>query len=278
MSAWIPDWVHRLPLLSLLRDAWPEHAREWPTLPSLQLAMARAGVVNHAGHPVQLTAYSASSAMAYERSVFDLAQLPVRENNWHDFFNVLAWMMFPRAKAALNAAHCLDRGPALSGRRSRRRDKLTLFDESGVIVLTADPALAVLLRGFRWRELFWQRRNAVLSAMRFLPFGHGLCEKALSPYIGMTAQALLLPVSEGCLNGSDSSLRQATDERLAALFTQDVLPEDLLTPLPLLGIPGWHADNAQETFYDNTQYFRAARSGSPAVLAGQSERTHTGRI
>ena len=126
--------------------------------------------------------------------------------------------------------------------------------------------LAQLIREHRWHEFFWQRREALLSSVRFLPFGHGLCEKALTPYIGMTGQALLLEVGTSDLAGPTAGLRDETDERLASLFSQD-LPANLLTPLPLLGIPGWHRDNDQERFYANTQYFRAMPAGRRATAA-----------
>ena len=32
-----------------------------------------------------------------------------------------------------------------------------------------------------------------------------------------------------------------------------------LTPVPLLGVPGWAEDNECEEYYDNTRYFRSAR-------------------
>lgn len=271
MSAWIPEWASRLPLLYSLRDIWSARNVRWPMLPEMQAALSHAGAMNCAGTPLRLIPHVPTGALDYERSVFERGELGVRESNWHDYFNVLVWIRFPRAKAALNGAHCLDCEPALPGRRSRRRDKLTLFDESGVIVLSTDPELLQLLREFRWHELFWQRREAVLSAMRFLPFGHGLCEKALTPYIGMTGQALLLAVDAGDPDGLAVGGEEETDARLASLFARDSLPDDLLTPLPLLGIPGWHADNDRETFYANTQYFRAmpsARRGAAGSLRG----------
>ena len=71
---------------------------------------------------------------------------------------------------------------------------LTLLDESGVLVACADPELARLLRDFRWKELFWHNRERLAAAMGFYLYGHGLYEKALRPYIGMTGQGLILNV------------------------------------------------------------------------------------
>jgi len=35
-------------------------------------------------------------------------------------------------------------------------------------------------------------------------------------------------------------------------------PSDL-HPVPLLGVPGWHPDTADESFYDDRDYFRPGR-------------------
>jgi hypothetical protein len=35
-----------------------------------------------------------------------------------------------------------------------------------------------------------------------------------------------------------------------------------LSPLPLLGVPGWWPGNNHEIFYENTRYFRPAPTGT----------------
>ena len=40
-----------------------------------------------------------------------------------------------------------------------------------------------------------------------------------------------------------------------------VAPGDF-PPLPILGVPGWHVDNANPDYYANTQVFRPARKSS----------------
>jgi len=32
-----------------------------------------------------------------------------------------------------------------------------------------------------------------------------------------------------------------------------------LSPLPVLGVPGWWPDNERESFYDDADYFRSGR-------------------
>ena len=61
-----------------------------------------------------------------------------------------------------------------TGNRPPQRDALTLFDEDGVVVVSTDAELLELVREFRWKELFWQRRDAVKARMCFCVFGHAL--------------------------------------------------------------------------------------------------------
>jgi hypothetical protein len=145
----------------------------------------------------------------------------------------------------------------------------TLFDEGGVVVACAEPALARLLEGFRWRELFWARRQEVIAAMKFFVFGHAVLEHALAPYKGVTAKALDVHVPRESLALPAPALVAALDERAAAHFAR---PEALastrtLHPLPMLGIPGWSRDNQDAAFYDDERVFRPGRTRGRAPPA-----------
>ena len=203
----------------------------------------------------------------YEPRCYLKGEVATREHNWHDLLNALVWLVFPHAKSAINARHylaltALEKAPeALRSQRGAIRDTNTLFDESGVIVACADDALADLLRNFQWKELFWGRRREVQGAMGFHLFGHGLYEKALHPYIGMTGQGLVLPVkpeffgwgSERQLAHLDGLLAEYLSEPSHCLSTRE------LTPVPLLGVPGWTDANEDAAYYDNKDYFRSGR-------------------
>lgn len=137
----------------------------------------------------------------YEPRCYLNGEVPTRADNWYDLLNALVWLTFPKAKAAINARHydALTKqavaDEAVTGsERGAVRDVNTLLDESGVIVVYADIELAGLLHNFKWKELFWQHREQVKERMGFYIFGHGLYEKALQPYVGMTGQGLLLAV------------------------------------------------------------------------------------
>jgi hypothetical protein len=142
-------------------------------------------------------------------------------------------------------------GEAEAKSRSKSRDVLTMFDESGIIVASHDESLLQLVRDFQWRTLFVERRQEVIPDMTFLLVGHGLLEKSLAPFIGITAKAMLLNVD-----------RSADFDLSAADWLRDesnLASSRMLAPLPILGIPGWDARNEDATFYDNVDYFRPGR-------------------
>ena len=184
--------------------------------------------------------------MGYEERIFLHGLIATRKQNWHDFFNAMVWHKYPETKKAINAIHYQEIHKQKSSLRSRKRDLLTLFDESGVIVVAGDKYLD-MIRNHQWVELFIENKKRWLDGtIRLFTFGHAMFEKYLSPYIGMTAQALLL-----------SNLHSDIDESLARdLENGKILNSKAeLSPLPLLGIPRWH-NNQDEDFYANKNYFR----------------------
>ena len=200
----------------------------------------------------------------YEPRCYLSGEVQMRARNLHDLLNALVWLTFPRTKAVINERHyraLMEGTNAAGSQRGAVRDVNTLLDESGVVIVYADAGLAGLLRDFKWKELFWQRREHIKGSMGFYLFGHGLYEKALQPYIGMTGQGLLMAVEPEFF--SWPPVRQLThlDSMLADYLA---MPEHCrntrdLSPLPLLGIPGWAADNDCAAYYENTAYFRSGR-------------------
>jgi len=266
---WDPRCLERSPIFAPLLPSAPARGPDWPLPAGLQRALeTRVPPVRNArGLPLAIVPPGprrGGFAAGYEARLFLEGALAVRPGDWHDYFNVLAWLAFPRAKAALNARHhaALARQHAARSRnRDPVRDALTLLDESGVIVTASDDALLDLLRGWRWKELFWTRRADVAARMRFFVLGHAIYEKALRPFLGMTSRGPLLKVEPGLLAAPLPEQLAAVDA-LAASWISD--PRHLgstreLAVVPILGVPGWHPDNAREEFYDNTDYFRPAR-------------------
>jgi len=202
-------------------------------------------------------------ASHYEVRVFRSGEVPTRTGSWHDLFNALAWLAFPRTKACLNRLHH-DELVRRWGEPTRgtARDVLTLFDEGGIIVACTVPALARLLEGFRWKELFVARRAEAIAAMRFLTFGHAILERAHAPYKSVTAKALVLEVTDETLALTPPALVATLDERAARHFDSPAALDSTraLRPLPVLGIPGWTSENEDPSYYDDAEVFRPGRA------------------
>jgi hypothetical protein len=220
-------------------------------------ALASGLNIHHGGNALRFTAASGpASAAEYETGIAASGSVPTREDTLHDFLNALVWLRFPGLKSALNLRHCqaLEQQPDEHKQRGRLRDQLTLLDESGLLAVSSRPELLELLREKRWLELFWEARADVSRHMQFIVVGHGLLEKCLRPFPGMTAKCLLVHTQE--------SSWDALDE-LAAARIRDAKNLEL-PPLPVQGIPGWD-DNENKTYYQNTAIFRPARTPPPAV-------------
>ena len=226
----------------------------WPPPARLNTLARERAVVSGGGQPLCFETLTQPTAAAdYESRIHDDGVVPLRADNWHDLFNAAAWLAFPRTKAVLNRAHVAALQVQQGAVRSPRRDALTLFDESGVLVLSRSRRVLDDIRAFAWQRLFWDRREELLASTRFAVFGHALFEKALSPYVGMTGHALLIETTDRTA-GDDLDV-VAADAVLGSI-TQ---PRDL-SPLPVLGVPGWWDANHDAAFYANTAYFRPGRS------------------
>ena len=233
----------------------------WPDARRLNLLARELGVAPRtaSGVPVRF-ALPQPDNLNYELRVHASGEVSTRPHNWHDLFNALAWISFPRTKAAINARHAGEI-PKEGGRRGPLRDLLTIFDEGGAIVACADRELVELIRAFRWRELFWDRRSRVLAALRFTVVGHAVLEQALRPWPGITCKALFVAVHPAQLDLPPGQLLAHLDERAAAWLAgaPAALTPRALAPLPVFGYPGWFPDNEREGFYADTRYFRPLR-------------------
>ena len=251
------------PIFDPVRPALTRLAQEsgWPDVQRLNLLARELGAEPRtvSGIPVRF-AHPRPDDMNYELRVHASGEVSTRPCNWHDLFNALAWISFPRTKAALNARHA-DEIPREGGRRGPLRDLLTIFDEGGVIVACADPELAELIRAFRWRELFWKHRRGVREALHLAVVGHAVLEQALRPWPGITCKALFVAADRADLSLPRAQLIAHLDERAATwlVAAADSLTPRALAPLPVFGYPGWFPDNEHEAFYADTRYFRPLR-------------------
>jgi hypothetical protein len=223
-------------------------ARGKPSLDDLNALAAMHGTTQSRGLPLRFFAPGGRlSARDYETHILHTGQVPTRPDTWHDVLNALVWLRFPGFKSALNAAHGEAIEHETDARRGRRRDALTVLDESGVWVISRDPHLPRLLIEHAWQTLFLDRRHDVETRMAFVVVGHALLEKALAPYPAMTGKCLML-ISDAL--DTDAAEMAAVN----ALETIDTPRQ--LAPLPIQGVPGWDAANRCEGYYANRDVFR----------------------
>jgi hypothetical protein len=271
LAKWDPEFLARSPMFEPLHAAGAMlRTPDWPARDVLQGLLDRGGGPVATGSGLRLRLAPAggrkrSFEERYEARVHLKGEMAFRDRDWHDLLNLLVWLTFPRAKAALNARHFEALAAQRAAGRANRgpaQDALTLFDEGGVIVASCDGELLGLLRAWRWKDLFWGNRARLDASMRFVLFGHALYEKALEPFIGITGRGVLLEVDPGLLARPLGELLAVLDAKLAAHLSD---PRNLsaardLAVVPVLGVPGWHPDNAREAFYDDTDYFRSGRA------------------
>lgn len=245
---------------------WPSHADYQTLLDGLPAPPATAG-----GTPIRVVPQDDSAdhwEAGYEPRIYLTGELQARSENWHDLFNLLVWAAFPQTKAALNQQHFrLQQARAVEGTgkqpRNPAQDVLTQFDETGVIIACARPDLEELLRNFRWKELFWQRRGELASGMACYLFGHGLMEKALTPYRGMTGKGIVVQVESSFFQLPLGQRVPLLDSLLADCVARMEKPANL-APVPVLGFPGFAPENEVEAYYDDQEYFRPGRRGKSA--------------
>lgn len=269
---WNPHFIDFHPLFAPFASLAPcwEQRGEWPELPLCNVLLnSGAPIVTGGGARLKAVPQDARPteiAQHYEVRIYETGELQTRARSWHDWFNVLVWRTFPQSKCTLNSQHCealrqAHRALPPHTARTARENACTLFDENGAVILTSDASFLELIREFRWRELFWSHRSALEQSLRCVVFGHSLLEKALRPYIGMTAHAIVVPVPEGILHLPWPELLLWLDGTLANVLRNPSTfssPQQL-QPFPLLGMPGWDPDNARADYYDNKNYFREGR-------------------
>jgi len=190
--------------------------------------------------------------------------------------------------------HCDTRGQQAQVQvRSSVQNFLTHLDEFGTILVfskhesksetSCSSCLETLFRNMHFKQLFYNERERFERDVSCVIVGHALYERLYSPFIGITGKALALTIDhdehmkmklmaaqEGDYTAYDAllsqHLRKIFNEMLhkqqqqGVGITDELLkPRELLLPLPILGVPGYHYNMQDEVFYDNSQYFRTSR-------------------
>jgi hypothetical protein len=224
--------------------------------------------------------FSEDESRYYETIIGEDNVVPTRENNWHDLFNALIWLQFPKSKRYLNKLHIDDIRSHGVSPRTARRNRITHFDECGVVLAVETPtqedsaAQTAIeqwlsdLAHHKWQQVFIQDLAIYEQHITPFMFGHANLEMMLNPFIGLTGKWLAVSVPYGFSKMTPWEQRARVDDALLMRFAEleDFELSPILKPVPLLGIPGWH-DVQTQSFYKDTSYFRPLRENAKATVA-----------
>jgi hypothetical protein len=200
------------------------------------------------------------------------------EGAWHDLFNALVWLAFPRTKARLNALQAAAIARAgVGARRGALRDAATLFDENAALAVLREPGLRAAWRRHDWPAIFGVGRPSPAWERAPVIFGHALLDKLRAPYKAACAHAWLLDAPLAASGdgppgaaapqvgvgraaagpaAAPDGLRDLDDAVAAGL--DETLSREAYVPLPVLGVRGWWPANADPAYYDDPAVFRPA--------------------
>ncbi|MBV8656927.1 MAG: DUF3025 domain-containing protein [Burkholderiales bacterium] len=210
--------------------------------------------------PIRFDLSGVDEQSGYEQRIWETGTVATRPDNWHDAFNALCWLAWPKTKAALNALHIRELAEQAGPVRSRLRDAATLFDESGLVLACADNDVAAMLKAHDWHAAFVTQRASWGRTLAPLAIGHALLEKGLAPFKGIVARTMIMPVEPSWFDQLPTVRQAVLDDRIAQAITIDAVDfMHQLQPLPVLGIPGWWPVQ-DAAFYADQGHFRPKRS------------------
>lgn len=228
--AWDPGFASKSPLFWPIRAAAAPFAglADWPSIDDYNRAAGEGFTVRFREQPPRPRRRGRRGrevievASLYEGRIHLEGWVPTRPRSWHDLFNMLVWVSFPRAKRQLSARQARALGEwvkpgarALPGRRTREQDGLAILDEGGLLLL-AEEALAPALRA----ALGERRAEPAAEAIRAgraaaLLFGHAVYEQIALGGPPVRAMTHLLEHA-GPLPTEDAARIALADARLCA--------------------------------------------------------------
>ncbi|CCQ11887.1 probable putative transmembrane protein [Pseudoalteromonas luteoviolacea B = ATCC 29581] len=257
---WLPD-VFRASVFSLLETRYS--LSNFSTWPSVEWLSQQVSAKTHTMRDIRFVANEEieQDDRYYEAVIYETGQVPTRLENWHDLFGALIWCLFPKTKSLLNYLHVQEIQREGLKKRTVKRNAITLFDECGVIVITSNEAHLKALQMHQWKNVFIEHRERWGSEIEAVLFGHANYEMLTEPFIGLTGKMLPVVVSSEFFSLDLDEKLKYLDTELVRLIEQECYLDNnkQMSPLPLLGVPGWSADNLDPHYYNNTDYFRPKR-------------------
>lgn len=279
VDIWNPDFLEQSPIFDSIREVSLPFIKsnKWPTLAQFSTELKKRNILSHNNIQIQSVEQGDTPEKfedQYESRIYLKGELQTRLENWHDFFNAMCWLQFPRIKASLNSIHFENSKTRKIGtNRSPMENAITLFDECGAIIVTDDNSILDLIRNHEWKDLFWNKKfwdnkESAGNHIQCYVFGHAIHEKTLTPYIGMTAHTIMLKKASDFFQKDYSAQLNEIDRTISDIWNNNKIetPKDLQA-FPLLGIPGWWNKDQNESFYANSEYFRRKKRTNERLLS-----------
>lgn len=213
---------------------------------------------------MRLSFIEQTAQSCYEQEICQNRQIPTRLRNWHDFFNNLSWLCWPRLKWSMVRRAVQEKAGPI---RTSGQNMLAHLDECGMVFCSSDPHVFHLIKTFQWQTLFFY--PYLLESCLPVLMGHGLLEKLLNPFVGITAKVIFLQVDKSFFQKDLMSQMQYIDSKIAdyILGPQFIAEPKALCPFPFLGWPHWYL-NQDAAFYENKHYFREQRTANetPCII------------
>ncbi len=110
IDTWNPKFVGLSPIFESIRTvSIPFIALdEWPTLEQFSVEFKKRKIQSYNNMQIQSVEQGATPEIFddyYESRIYLKGELQTRLKNWHDYFNAMCWLQFPKIKSALNALH-----------------------------------------------------------------------------------------------------------------------------------------------------------------------------
>ncbi|MBC7659329.1 MAG: DUF3025 domain-containing protein [Chitinophagaceae bacterium] len=158
------------------------------------------------------------SSRTYESAIMEKSEIPFRSSDLHDFFNAIIWLNFPRAKFALHqrafAIQTMWSQLYDQGRRCPLADRLTCFDEGGIILDLPQGLgrgqVEPLIQG---RDDDAKHSFYQLYAGSFTLFGHGVMEVLMKRPGAIHASCIILDPGPGSVDERLSKYLDAFDDQ-----------------------------------------------------------------
>ena len=237
------------------------HFKEWPSIFELAEIVQSYNIYNRKN--ILLKPFNQDNfdqldnLLDYESLVYQQGILLTRPKNWHDFLNILVWLGFPKLKGLINALHYSENQKKYKNNRTPLQNKLTQFDESGLIILTSQSDLIELIYQHRWQAFFCQQKSNVNKNLKCFAFGHSILERLLNPYVGLTAKALIFKVDSEILKLPTIEALSHIDLLCCGYLEQNKMQfqHNKLQPFPLLGMTEIIEKN-NDDYIQYKNYFR----------------------